>query len=306
MQTEPSRPWRKRFRFGYSLIFLVIAAGILSYLLYSQREILINYDWDIDWIQVLISFIVFSFDLLLVVIVWAWIMDSLGRKLNLSTHFVYYSLSNITKRIPGTIWYIASRAQLYKSNQIDAKLTSVASGVEYAISILGSILVSLLFAIPIIIRYAYSPYLFILVILIGSVMVHPRVISWILHKMNVEATSLEYRLIFKSLIAYILIWILGGIVLFFIANSIYPIPLSNLAYVIGTWCFVGFISSILLFSPSNLGLTEVGLSLLLANIMPSSIAVIVSVFGRVLITIFELIWASTSFLVHRRQITQKD
>jgi uncharacterized membrane protein YbhN (UPF0104 family) len=306
MQTEPSRPWHKRFRFGYSLIFLVIAAGILSYLLYSQREILINYDWDIDWIQVLISFIVFSFDLLLVVIVWAWIMDKLGKKINLSTHFVYYSLSNITKRIPGTIWYIASRAQLYKSNQIDAKLTSVASGVEYAISILGSILVSLLFAIPIIIRYAYSPYLFILVILIGSVMVHPRVISWILNKMNVEATNLEYRLIFKSLIAYIFIWILGGIVLFFIANSIYPIPLSNLAYVIGTWCFVGFISSILLFSPSNLGLTEVGLSLLLANIMPSSIAVIVSIFGRVLITIFELIWASTSFFVHRRQITQKD
>jgi hypothetical protein len=306
MQTEPSRPWRKRFRLGYSLIFLVIAAGILSYLLYSQREILINYDWDIDWIQVLISFIVFSLDLLLVVIVWAWIMDSMGKKLNLSTHFVYYSLSNITKRIPGTIWYIASRAQLYKSDQIDAKLTSVASGVEFAISILGSIFVSLMFAIPIIIRFAYSPYLFILVLLIGGVMIHPRVISWILLKLNVEAATLEYRLIIKSLLTYLLIWILGGIVLFFIANSIYPLQLTNLAYVIGSWCFVGFISSILLFSPSNLGLTEVGLSLLLANIMPSSIAVIVSIMGRVLITIYELIWASCSFFAHRRQLTQKD
>jgi hypothetical protein len=306
MQTEPSRPWRKRFRLGYSLIFLVIAAGILSYLLYSQREILINYDWDIDWIQVLISFIVFSLDLLLVVIVWAWIMDSMGKKLNLSTHFVYYSLSNITKRIPGTIWYIASRAQLYKSDQINAKLTSVASGVEFAISILGSIFVSLLFAIPIIMRYAYSPYLFIIVILIGGVMIHPRVISWILLKLNVEAATLEYRLIIKSLITYLLIWILGGIVLFFIANSIYPLQLSNLAYVIGSWCLVGFISSILLFSPSNLGLTEVGLSLLLANIMPASIAVIVSIMGRVLITIYELIWASSSFFAHRRQLTQKD
>jgi hypothetical protein len=155
-------------------------------------------------------------------------------------------------------------------------------------------------------RYAYSPYLFIIVILIGGVMIHPRVISWILLKLNVEAATLEYRLIIKSLITYLLIWILGGIVLFFIANSIYPLQLSNLAYVIGSWCLVGFISSILLFSPSNLGLTEVGLSLLLANIMPASIAVIVSIMGRVLITIYELIWASSSFFAHRRQLTQKD
>jgi len=163
MQTKPSRSLHKHFRFGYSFILLLIAGGILSYLIYSQWEVLVSYDWDIDWIQVFISFIVFSFDLLLVVIVWAWLMNSMGKKLNLSTHFVYYCLSNVTKRIPGTIWYIASRAQLYKSNQIDAKLTSVASGLEYAISTLSSVLVCLLFAVPIIVRYSYSPYLFILV-----------------------------------------------------------------------------------------------------------------------------------------------
>lgn len=306
MQTKPSRSLHKRFRFGYSFILLLIAGGILSYLIYSQWEVLISYDWDIDWIQVLVSFIAFSVDLLLVVIVWSWLMDSMGQKLNLSTHFIYYTLSNITKRIPGTIWYIASRAQLYKSNQIDAKLTSVASGIEYAISTLSSVLVCLLFAIPIIIRYSYSPYLFILVILIGTVMIHPRVISWILGKLRVEATTLDYRLIIKSLVAYIFIWILGGIVLFFIAKSIYTLQFSNLTYVIGAWSFIGFITSVLLLSPSNLGITEVGLSLLLTNIMPSSIAVIIAIIGRILITIFEFVWASMSFFIHRWEITQKD
>jgi uncharacterized membrane protein YbhN (UPF0104 family) len=306
MQTNPNRTLHKRFRFGYSFILLLIAGGILSYLIYSQWEVLVSYDWDIDWIQVFISFIVFSFDLLLVVIVWAWLMNSMGKKLNLSTHFIYYSLSNITKRIPGTIWYIASRAQLYKTNEIDVKLTSIASGVEYAISTLSSIFACLIFAIPIIVRYSYSPFLFILVILIGIVMIHPRVISWILGKLKVESTTLEYRLIITSLVAYIFIWILGGIVLFFIAKSIYPLQLSNLTYVIGVWSLVGFVTSVLLLSPSNLGITEVGLSLLLTNIMPSSIAVIIAIIGRILITIFELVWASTSFFVHRREITQKD
>jgi hypothetical protein len=240
-------------------------------------------------------------DLLLVVIVWAWLLNSMGKKIKLSTHFIYYSLSNITKRIPGTIWYIASRAQLYKSEQINAKITTVASGVEFVILIMSSILVSILFAIPIITRYAYSPLLFILVILIGGVMIHPRVISWILSKLNIESVALDYRLILKSLLIYTFIWILGGTVLFFIAKSIYPLELSNLPYVIGAWSFVGFITSVLLFLPTNFGLTEVGLSLLLTNIMPSSIAVIISIMARIFITIFELFWAGTSFLVQNRK-----
>lgn len=306
MATNPSRFLQERFRFLYSLIFIIIAGGILIYLIYSQREILINYDWDIDWIQVLFSFIVFSLDLILVVIVWAWLMNSLGKKLKFSRHFIYYSLSNIMKRIPGTIWYIAGRAQFYKFDDISGKLTSVASGIEFSISVLSSIIVSLLFAIPIISRYAYSPYLFVFVILIGGVMIHPRVISWILSKLNVEAAALEYRLIIKSLLTYLIVWILGGLVLFFIANSIYPLQLSDLAYVIGSWSLVGFISSIFLISPSNLGLTEVGLSLLLATIMPSSIAVIVAIMGRILMTIYELFWAGSSFFARRRLLTQKD
>jgi uncharacterized membrane protein YbhN (UPF0104 family) len=306
MQTKPSQLTGERFRLWYSLIFIFIAGGILSYLLYSQREILINYDWNIDWIQVLFSFVIFSLDLLLVVIVWAWIMNSMGKKLKLSTHFIYYSLSNILKRIPGTIWYIAGRAQFYKFDEISGKLTSVASGIEYSISVLSSIFVSILFAIPIISRYSYSPYLFVLVIIIGGVMIHPRVISWILSKLKVESEALEYRLIIKSLFTYLVVWILGGLVLFFIANSIYPLQLSDLAYVVGSWSFVGFISSILLLSPSNLGLTEVGLSLLLATIMPSSFAVIVAIMSRILITIYELFWASYSFFARRSKLTQKD
>jgi len=300
MQTKPGRFQSRNIKIGYSFIVLIIAAGILGYLIYSQRAVLINYDWDIDWTLVFVSFIVFSLDLLLVVVVWAWLMDSMGKKIKFSIHFVYYSISNITKRIPGTIWYIASRAQLYKSNQIDYKITTVTSGVEYGIMTLSSVMVSLVFAIPIILDFGYSPYLFIFVIIIGSILVHPRTISWVFERLNVETTSLAYRLIILSLVMYIFIWILGGVVLFLIAKSIYPLEFSNLPYVIGAWSIVGFITSILLFLPTNLGLTEVGISLLLANIMPSSIAVIIAVISRILITIFELVWASTSFFVQKR------
>jgi len=300
MQTSPRRFQITNIKLVYSTIILVIAGGILGYLIYSQRDILLTYDWDINWSQVFFSFMVFSLDLVLVVFVWSWLMNSLGKKISFSTHFLYYSISNVTKRIPGTLWYVASRAQLYKSDQVDYKITTITSGVEYAIATIGSVLVCLLFAIPIIIEYSYNPYLFIVVILIAGFVIHPRVIDWIFRRLKLDAGSLEYRLILKSIVLYMLIWMLGGVVLFLIANSIYPLKITDLPYVIGAWSIVGFITSVLLFLPTNLGLTEVGISLLLSNIMPSSIAVIIAILGRIFITIFELIWAGASLFLQKR------
>jgi hypothetical protein len=45
------------------------------------------------------------------------------------------------------------------------------------------------------------------------------------------------------------------------------------------------------FLPNNLGFTEVGLSLLLANLVPSSFAVIIAVLTRFSILIYEIIIA---------------
>ena len=60
MQTKPGRFQSRNIKIGYSFIVLIIAAGILGYLIYSQREVLINYDWDIDWTPVFVAFVVFS------------------------------------------------------------------------------------------------------------------------------------------------------------------------------------------------------------------------------------------------------
>jgi hypothetical protein len=107
----------------------------------------------------------------------------------------------------------------------------------------------------------------------------------------VEATQFGYRRTVQWLIAYIPAWILGGIVLFIIANSFIPLPLHQIGYVIGSWSLVGILSYLLFFSPSNLGVTEVGLSLLLANIMPSPIAVVLAITTRIAIILYEIIWA---------------
>jgi len=274
-----------------SIIISLVAVAILGYLVYRQKEILFSYPWQINPALYLLSFFVFSIDLFLVAMIWGWIMNTIGKRLDYQKHIRYYIISNIAKRIPGTLWYIASRAQFYQKEGIDYRLTSLASGIELAVSIMSGVLVSLLFAIPIVLNYGLNPLVLAGILLVGILLLHPRVTDWIFRLLKVEATQFGYQRTIQWLIAYVPAWIFGGIVLFIIANSFIPLPLHQIGYVIGSWSLVGIVSYLLFFSPSNLGVTEVGLSLLLANIMPAPIAVILAITTRIAIILYEIIWA---------------
>lgn len=275
-------------------ITILIAIAILGYLIYRERQLLLAYNWQFHPQYFALTFILYSIDLAIVALVWGWIMNTLSKQLNYLTHFRYFSIANITKRIPGTLWYIANRAQLYKSNGIDPKLTTVASGMELAVSVLSSVVVCGVFSIPIILQYELNPIILGVIVLLCIIVIHPRFMDWIFRLLKVEASEFSYLEILKWLITYIFAWILGGLLLFSLGNSITTIPIENLPYIIGSFGLVNLLSLAFFFLPTNLGITEVGLSLLLANIMPSSVAVVVAIAFRLVVILYEIVWALIS------------
>jgi hypothetical protein len=246
----------------------------------------------------ILSFVFFIFAMLLPAVLWGQILNALGIRLTYLKHIRNYCISNVAKRIPGTVWYVASRAQLYKEDGIDLKLTALASGIEMALITLSGTLVSAVFAFNIILDQRINPWSLVAAFLIGCIFIHPRVVQFVFRLLKVEATMFSYKDILLWLIWYLVLWVIGGIVLFLIGNAVTPIPIQNLGYVIGSWALVGVLSSLLFFSPSNLGITEIGLSLLLGQIMPLSVGVVIAIAARILIILFEIIWASI-FLGHK-------
>ena len=285
------------------VITILIAIAILGYLIYRERQLLLAYNWQFHPQYFALTFILYSIDLAIVALVWGWIMNTLSKQLNYLTHFRYFSIANITKRIPGTLWYIANRAQLYKSNGIDPKLTTVASGMELAVSVLSSVVVCVIFSIPIILQYQLNPIILGIVVLLCIIVIHPRFMDWIFRLLKVEASDFSYLEILKWLITYLLAWILGGFLLFVLGNSITTIPIENLPYIIGSFGLVNLLSLAFFFLPTNLGITEVGLSLLLANIMPSSVAVVVAIAFRLVVILYEIVWALISIATKHENTT---
>jgi uncharacterized membrane protein YbhN (UPF0104 family) len=294
LRAGPAIFQRRGVRLAATAVTVFISAAILGWLVYSQREVLLSYDWRLDPWPLALSFLIFSVDLALVGLIWGWIMNALGGRQPLGRHLRIFSVAYLSRRLPGTIWYVASRAQLYKAEGVSRRLTSLASGVEFAISILSSVLVSFFFAVPILTEYRLSLWMLGVVLLLGIVVVHPRFIGWLLGKLGVQAQAFSYRHVVSWLAAYCAAWVLSGAVLYLIGLSFVDLAGRDLWYIVGSLALVNLVSALLLFAPSNLGVTEVGLSLLLANIMPAPLAVVLAVGSRVLLTLYEIFWAMAS------------
>lgn len=282
----------------YPSLITLVTLGILLFLFVREKEALLEFKWQFNFFPLLMSFVVFSINLILMSLVWIKILEHLGYSQEKRFHFKVYWISNFLKRIPGTIWYIVGRAKFYESSKVPKRLTTVASGIEYALLILSSFTVGLVFALDKFLEQKNFLVIASIVVIIGLIIVNPKAIEWIFLRIKIDATSPNYKTLIGWFLVYCAVWLGNGLILFLILNSISDVAIRYLFFVIGSVAFVNLISSAFFFAPSNFGVGEVTLSLLLSSILPSSISVIVAILSRLLLTMYDFIWAFIGYLLN--------
>jgi hypothetical protein len=274
-----------------TLLMFTGVIGVLGWLIWRQREVLLTYSWNIRFFPLLLSLMVYVGIQFLIVFLWSQIIKVFLEKSDYWKDFQLIILTNLGKRIPGTVWYIGWRIQLYRELNLTTSIVSLASGVELAMLIVSGFLVSLLFAISILVKYSSSMWIAGVLVVLCLFFVNPKALKWLIKKTGGDPDRLKFSNMILWVALYFWVWVLGGVMLFCIANTLFPLPISELGFIIGSWSIVGIASYMLLFLPSNLGFTEIGLSLLLSQIMPSSMAVLVAVSSRILTTLFDIFLA---------------
>jgi len=298
--SDPSKPagGRKNLYFTVGAIFATTL--ILGYLVFSKWDVLISYPWEIDVKFLCLAFFIYTVILLLNVFVWSSIMNRLGQKMSFNKHFRSITISALGKRLPGTLWYVAWRMQLYRGNY-SLKLITVASGIEMGVTVVSAVIVCIIFSIPLIIEFSWSIYGIIVMLTVSAIMIHPRFIKWVFKRLKIEANNLKYSDLIIWIGLYLIIWILVGSLLYSFSNFYSPISINHLSFFIGSVALIGVLSRLLLFSPSLFGFGEVSLSLLLSRIVPSPLAVVIAVSNRIFTISFEIIWAVFSLLIEKRK-----
>lgn len=270
----------------------------LGYTIYRNWHEVVSYEWTVNYAYVALSFILYSLALGVAIRGWGSIMERLGGPCSFRKNARIYCLSNLARRLPGSLWFIAGRVYWYEKEGIAKSTTSAGVLWEMILMILSGLLVYLS-SLPLCpdLWSAGGFYLLLLSIPLGIAVIHPTalgiLLNFLLRKLGrrqVLISKVSPRDTLRWLLLYALVWIMGGIILFLFISAFHPMSIIHLPALIGIWALSGVTACLIFFVPAGLGIKEVTLALLLSRYLPLPIATVIALLLRVWLTLSELVW----------------
>lgn len=293
---------------------LAVVLLLTGYALFRGRDTLTEYDWQVNVQLLVVSFLIYPGGLLLRLLGWHQVMSMLHPGLTLRTNAHIYCVTSLTRYVPGVIWYMVGRAELYKVAGA-SRTTVLAGSVVEAMLLVVTGLMTYLMSLP------FSPFIAtvnenlpsamaLVVVISGLLLLYPPILGGIMRfglsrwGLGVTMGITGWKMVSTAL-TYVFAWLAGGLLLAVVASALVPIDLRLWPYLIGVWAAAGSVSILASFAMGGLGTKEVTLTLLLAPAMPVSVALVVALAFRVLTMLFEAVWVFVFALLLRETRPQR-
>lgn len=284
------------WRTWVGIVLMLAASGYTLYLLLWRDRAAINLGEllaRVDAGDVALAVLVYSLDLACAIVGWVTIIGMLSGFWRPLEHLRIYCLTAVTRRLPGTFWYLLGRIVMYERHGVPRSLTTLAGGLEFATNCVGGILVALL-AWPLVLSNREFTPLLLLPLLLGAALLNPPVVRSVVRRLSRQHTdiAIRYRHILLWVAIFALAWAGGGVLLYVVIYAVHPLPLSQLPAIIGVWAVLGVAATLFFsFLPFGLGATELTLTALLSSFISPPEALFVALLMRVLLTLCEVGYA---------------
>jgi uncharacterized membrane protein YbhN (UPF0104 family) len=287
-------------------IWVLISVGIslLSiFLLYRlitpNLDVLVEVRNNLRLGPLLLTFPVFCLGLAVSSLVWGRMMNDLTDPLPISQHQIIYIVTHAARRIPGSIWHVFGRIAWYERLGIRKGVTAFTNVLETVLIILSGLVMTAIFLPFLTTNSGVSFWQILVWISLGLLAIHPRLIKAIMIRLGQDnpPKTITYRLVLGWFVHYLLIWLVGGTILFLIIQALFGTTLSLWPICVAAWCVAGVAGTLILLLPSGLGLSEATISLLLAAHIPSSIAVAAAIIMRIIMTGYDILFALLLFIL---------
>ena len=282
-------PWQ-RF---VAIPVLALSVGFLGYKAWTSWEALKAYQWQIRYIYLIPSFLLFLVQLAAATLGWQSIMSRLVTPVSFRSHLKVYGYTNLMRRIPaGAVWMIAGRAYSYKEQNIAVRASFLGSLMELVIIILTGLPLAALAGWGI---GVLSPTVGITaagsILALGLILLHPAVLRRLFRLVRHELppSRLTYRHTLTWALIYALTWAISGAAFFVVACLFAELGWKSLLPLTGVWILSNLISYLTLFSPSGLGIKETSLAFLLGLSLPDPLPLIIALAIRLLWTVYDVI-----------------
>lgn len=225
--------------------------------------------------------------------VWAWhrIVGQLTSLRHLGQNARFYCLSNLSRHVPGSIWYMAGRSYLYGQLGVPASLTLAGIALEVFLLAAAGLLTYLL-SLPFAgalgtapLRLGIALGLLLVVLTVVQPPFFNRVLGFFLRRFgSQERVRITYGGLFPPLLAYMLAWSIGGLMLYALVRAVADLPWSEIPALIGIWAAAGTVGLLVSTFLVGIGVREVTLTVLLTALIPEDKALVVAILFWFLLT----------------------
>lgn len=234
---------------------------------------------------------------------WCKNLRFLGAKIRYFQALSVIGISQMGKYIPGKVWSVGGRVLLARRYGVSEITTSASILIE---TITLSLSAFVLFFISLFSFGGSLPskfYLSFLFLPLSLFFLHPAILKRLIAlggkilRRPVVIPDLESKKVIGVYAIYFISWFLHSSGFFFLVHSIYPVSFANFFRVIGAFSCAWVLSFGILFIPGGFGVREGILAFLLKFFLPTPIAALLSLLGRLWTTLGEVIILIIAFLV---------
>lgn len=306
--SRPSGRWKQAVR----LAAVVASLGFLAALVVSQWQELRAFPWALRPGFLALSLAGLLAAWLLELSIWRFLLAGVGGALPWRRAAQVWFYSNLVRYIPGNIWQFLGMAELAADGGVGRLTTFTSIALHQALSTaVGLVVAAVYFAAAGqgALFEAVRP--FLLLVPLGLVFCHPRLLEWglnqalrVLKRPPVRVT-LTWRQVAAALVGYLGVWLVMGSAFALLAASVAPVGWGQVPALVATWAAAYVIGYLSLLTPSGLGVREGVMVLLLAPILPAPAPTVVALAARLWMVAGELLGVALAVLLGRRQATTR-
>ena len=292
----------KLLKFLLYLIWAVLFA-FLAFTVWRSREQLLPYLAKADYSQLIFVVILYLIALFLAVLNWVVVMHAFEDSISFWMHAKIYLVSMVSRRLPGTIWYVGGRMVLYKQLGVPSIKTASASGVEFVISFVADALLAAIF-LPLGLNL---PKIWLiplgLVVFLGLFVLRPNNLEKIMIKLKYPlAQPVHMGQVISWLFLRMALVLTGGLMIFFTIRIFSPLGVDSLLFVLGARALSGAAGLLTFLLPSSMGASDLTLLAILSSIIPTSLATVIALLVRIYTTLFELLFGLIFFILLNKSL----
>jgi len=290
---------RKRLLSGVSGVALVLLIfGFMLRTLYLRWEEIVSYEWNLDYLALIIAFSLMLSASAFYAYLWKLILHRLGTPLSYRKSYRVFFLSQLGRYLPGKVWGILGLVYLSQKEGVSKVVSGASVTLQLLLQVVSGIMV---FAVTLpfwsrtdSMRDLYVLFVFLAV---GLVLLHPALVNRGLN-LALRITgqtemdlSWRYSYLLGQLGLWGVFWFVNGVAYYFLIRSIYSSSLPQVPVLAGIFAIAWVAGFVSLLTPAGLGVMEGTLALLLSFYFPVHVATIIALWTRVARTASDLVAA---------------